>query len=310
MPMVSTFGVIPHYFERRNPVAYAGIGLGTGIGLAAEPSITAAALDIFGFRNGLLCLSVQFVIPVISNVIFKPQQMPKEQRIGSTRQLCASYNQSWKHFVTGFLIVNLALAIGARASVDILTFGYMTKYFSSSVAILAYSIFGISFFGCNTYIFTLYALKFKANYFILHLTTSMMHGVVVCILPLISNPINLYIVIAIIGGITGAVFGFKGNLLAHLYPTKDIAHKYGLTEAAGGLGALTIPLCAGYIESTFGHGVSFYFIGACMIFSSIVLGSAALIRPKLWTECSKQCFSRDNVESEEHDVQKDQKSTS
>ena len=69
----------------------------------------------------------------------------------------------------------------------------------------------------------------------------MMHGVVVCILPLISNPIDLYIVIAIIGGITGAVFGFKGNLLAHLYPTKDIAYVYGLTEAAGGLGALTIP---------------------------------------------------------------------
>mgnify|MGYP001796588779 FL=1 len=47
-----------------------------------------------------------------------------------------------------------------------------------------------------------------------------------------------------------------------------------------------------------------------MIFSSIVLGSAALIRPKLWTECSKQCSSRDNVErSEERDVQKDQRST-
>lgn len=99
---VSTFGVIPHYFERRIPVAYAGIGLGTGIGLAAQPSITAAALDIFGFRNGLLCLSVHFVIPVISAVIFKPQQMPKEERIGSARQLCASYNQSWKHFVTDY----------------------------------------------------------------------------------------------------------------------------------------------------------------------------------------------------------------
>ena len=96
---VSTFGVIPHYFERRKPVAYAGIGLGTGIGLAAEPSITAAALDIFGFRNGLLCLSVPFVIPVISAVIFKPQQMPKEERIGSARQLCASYNQSWKRLL-------------------------------------------------------------------------------------------------------------------------------------------------------------------------------------------------------------------
>ena len=88
----------------------------------------------------------------------------------------------------------------------------------------------------------------------------------------------------IIGSINGAVFGFKGNLISHLFPPKDVAYIYGLTEASGGIGSFVVPLSGGYIESKFNHGAGFYFIGACNLFSCMVLCLAALIRPKLWRE--------------------------
>ena len=282
---VSTFGVIPHYFHKRKTAAYAGIGLGVGIGLAAYPTITTYVLDALGFKYGMLSLNALFIFPVISIFVFKPQ-LPKEG-IESATKLLTSYARTGKHFVTAFFIVNSALAIGARAALVVLSFSYISKYFDPSVAVLTYSIFGISFMVA-TLLFTLYALKFHANYFVLHLTTSLLLGIAVCLMPVISKVITLYIVLGIIGTITGAVFGFKGNLIAHLFPTKDIAYMYGLTEAAGGIGSFVVPLSGGYIESKFGHGAGFYFVGACNIFSSVLLCLAALIRPKLWQEYNKR----------------------
>ena len=75
---VSTFGVIPHFFHKRKTAAYAGIGLGTGIGLAAYPSITIYLLDRLGFRYGILSLGALFIIPAVSIFVFKPQYRKKK----------------------------------------------------------------------------------------------------------------------------------------------------------------------------------------------------------------------------------------
>ena len=75
---VSPFRVIPHYFHKRKTAAYAGIGLGTGIGLAAYPSITIYVLDRLGFRYGILSLGALVIIPAVSIFVFKPQ-LPKDK---------------------------------------------------------------------------------------------------------------------------------------------------------------------------------------------------------------------------------------
>ena len=196
--------------------------------------------------------------------------------------------------MTAFFIVNSALAIGARAGLVAISFSYISKYFEPSIAVAAYSIFGISFM-VTTLLFTLYAVKFRANYFVLHLTTSLLPGIIVCVLPAINHAITLYVIFGIIGSINGAVFGFKGNLISHLFPPKDVAYIYGLTEACGGIGSFVVPLSGGYIESKFGHGAGFYFIGACNLFSCMVLCLAALIRPKLWQEYNKRNVKNNKV---------------
>ena len=115
----------------------------------------------------MLFLYALFIFPVISIFVFKPQ-LPKGE-IESAKKLLTSYARTGKHFVTAFLIVNSTLAIGARAGLVTISFSYISIYFEPSIAEVTYSIFGKD-------LFTLYALKFHANYFILHLTTNLLLG--------------------------------------------------------------------------------------------------------------------------------------
>lgn len=209
--------------------------------------------------------------------------------------------------MTAFFLINSALGIGARAAIMVISFSYVSKHFEPSVAVLMSTVLGISFM-VTTLGFTLLALKFEANYFILHLALSVVLGTALCVVPVINDVIILYVVFAIVGSVSGALFGFKGNLIAHIFPARDSSYIFGLTEASGGIGSFMIPLCAGYIDSGYGHGSGFYFLGGCLVLSSIVLGLAALIRPKLWKAYKKRSSINGDLKGEKEcrDGQKEQ----
>lgn len=283
--LVATLGIIPHYLQERKATAYAGIGLGAGVGMAVYPVVASSFINGHGFKCTMLCLSTSLIFPITAAFIFKPQ--PSKDQKPELKDLKTTYNETSNHFVTIFFMINSLLTNGGRAAIVVMAYTIISARFEPSVAVFALTIFGISFLVANLG-FTVYALKFKPNYLILHLTVGGIAGVIVCTLPALNQDCLLYIAVAANGCLQGALFCFKGNVIAHLYPTKDIAYVYGLAAASGGIGSFVIPLGASFLETNYCHGAGFFFVGACIIFSSTLLCLAALVQPKLWKEYSKR----------------------
>lgn len=123
--------------------AYAGIGLGAGIGLAVYPVITSSLITRIGFKYAILSLSTTLIFPIAAIIIFKPQLL-KEQKSESFKKLIVSYARTTKYFVTVFFLINSVLIIGGREA-KVVSFTIITKRFESSVAVFALTTFGIGF---------------------------------------------------------------------------------------------------------------------------------------------------------------------
>ena len=91
----------------------------------------------------------------------------------------------------------------------------------------------------------------------------------------------------------------KENVVTHQFPLRDATYIYGLTEAFGGIGAFAIPYAAGYIDKDLTHGDGLYFIGACVIFGSIMICAPAVFRTHLWTRYEKSKGDGNDREIEE-----------
>ena len=287
----SSIGVIPHYFTKRKDAAYTGLGLGVGIAFTAYPYITESAFSAFGYKLGVLSLLPIFLGSVAAAVFFIPQ-LPAEKP-ESLRHLMSSYVQTTKHFVTPFYLLNAMLMIGSRSGFAVNYFAFLSFHFEQRVAIILYTIHGVSFL-ISMILFTLYGLKFNGNYLIFHLLTCFVFGISICIIPIIQNVIIIYVVSAFVGTCYGLSFGFKGNVVAHIFPLKDVTYLYGLTEAVGGIGAFAIPYAAGHIDKNMTYGDGLYFIGGCVILGSMLLCIPAVFRPALWTPYGKRKHSSEN----------------
>ena len=287
----SSIGVIPHYFIKRKDTAYTGLGLGVGIAFTAYPYITESVFSTFGYRDGILCLLPIFICSIAAAVVFVPQ-LPAEKP-ESFPQLMKSYLQTAKHFVTPFYLINATLMMGSRSGFAVNYFAFLSSHFEQRVAVISYTIHGVSFLF-SMILFTLYGLKFNGNYLVFHLLTCFVFGIAICIIPIIQNVYIIYVVSAFVGTCYGLSFGFKGNVTAHLFPLKDVTGLYGLTEGLGGFGAFVIPYAAGHIDKNMTYGDGLYFIGACVIFASILLCVAAVFRPALWTPYEKRINGSEN----------------
>lgn len=170
---------------------------------------------------------------------------------------------------------------------NIIFFGYMAEYFDPSVAVIAYTIHGVSFLIVRL-AFTLYGLKFHMNYFIATIVISFLYGIAVFLVPFINSPVVICICSGVLGAGFGTSYGFRGNLAAHLFPVKDITYVYGLTEAVSGVAVLILPLSIGYIQSSFGNNSGFYCMSACCVLACSFLCLPALIRPQLWHAYAEQ----------------------
>ena len=294
MSLTSTIGVIPHYFKRRKVAAYMGLGLGSGIGFAAYPYITKSALDTFGYRYGMLILLSIFTISLVTPIIFKPR-IQHNQTKDSMSKILLSYSHTVRHFAMPFYVVNTFLIVGSRNAVKVILFSFISEQFgSASVAVTAYTIYGVSFL-ISIFLLTLYGLKFTTNYFIFFLTTNLAYGAVLCCIPFVTHTYGIYICSVVAGACFGLSFGFKGNVVVHLFPPPNVTYVYGLSEAVGGVSAFTVPLAAGYIQEYYSkhrQGYEFYFVGGCSIAGGVVLCAAALARPKLWREYEKRCLQQ------------------
>ena len=151
----------------------------------------------------------------------------------------------------------------------------------------------------STIFFTIYGLKFSANYFVFNLTLTSVLGVLLCIIPIIRSTTVIHGVSARVGACVGLTCAFKENVVTHLFPLRDATYIYGLTEAFRGIGAFAIPYAAGYIDRDLTHGDGLYFIGACVIFGSIMLCVPAVFRTHIWTRYEKSKGDRNDREIEE-----------
>ena len=294
--VISAIGVVPHYFKRRKDAAFTGIGLGTGIAFTAYPYITESAFTTFGYKYGILSLLPIFTCSIAAAVIFIPQ-LPAEKP-ESLLKLLKSYLQTMKHFITPFFLLNAVFMNGSRDGLAVNYFSYLSHNFGQQAAVIAFTIHGVSFL-ISTIVFTLYGLRYSGNYLVFHLVTSFAFGLLICIIPIIQSVTVIYVFSAGLGICFGLTSGFKGNVVTHLFPLKDTAYLYGLTEAVGGIGAFAIPYAAGHIDKNLSYGNGLYFIGSCVIFGSIVLCTPAVIRPHLWTRYEKRKKNGDSGQAQD-----------
>lgn len=280
MNIASSVAIIPHYFERRKPLAYSCLGLGEGIALVALPYILKYLLDTYEYRSTLLYISPISLLTLVGPIVFIPQQQSKEGSI-QEKALVKSYFGSLKKFATPFYLSHSFMWQGGLGGAIVLGFQYLVKVSDVSVALLCYSIMGAAYLGGSMALVG-YLLKYKVNHYIVQIILSAALGTTIIILTFMRWQEGYYACFVVFGILYGLIISNMPCVSAHLYQGEDVEYSYGFMQVLGGIGSTAVPIVAGILQEKYGLNSGMYFLGGLLILGALSLIVPALIKPKLW----------------------------
>lgn len=280
MNMTATIGVVPHYFDKRKGAAYAGTGLGSGMGTVLYPLILSKMLEKYGYANTVLSVTPISLMSIAAIIVFKPQLEQKAPK--SILALAQSYITSLRHLVTPFFLANAFLCRGAQVGMLVVLFSLIRNVADQSAAIMSSTVLGLSFLVGAAGL-TLLLLKFKINHLKLTICCNFIIGATFIALGLYQHPLALHILSGIFGFFHGVTISIKPSISAHLYPTKDVEYSFGVAEAASGIASFLFPLTTGVIQKSYGESTGAIFLGISALTGGSILLVAAICKPVLWT---------------------------
>lgn len=282
MNLLASISIVPSYFEKRKPAAYACTGLGEGIGLVAYPYIMSALIAKYEFKIGVLLVSPIIALSATSAIVFNPKaETLKLGRRGNATELVKTYFKPLRTFVAPFYLLNSYLWQGGLGGVILLLFNHVAAHTSTSVAVLCYSILGFGML-ISTILYTLYLLKYSLNHYILEIVVNIAAGVTTIIIGLVGTDIAYYVLFGVMGLIYGLTIANIPCIASHVFEARHIEYAFGFYQICGGIGANVVTLTAGLLFEKYSALLSLCYVGGHIILAGIMLIIPAVMRPSIW----------------------------
>ena len=296
MNFVSAVGIVPHYFEKRKPAAYAATGLGTGVGMVAFPYMLTAMLQSYGYKLTMLYLTPLSLTAITAPIVFKPQI--KREKLKSAVNHLKGFLSPFKLFATPFYLLNAYFWNGGHASLSILLFSHIVRHSGAggdgiSVATLSLSLMGAGFMTATIALLT-YLIKFSMNHYILQISANLILAAVSFIFAFVSDDTVFYVNSFFAGLAYGIVISNMVCLSAHLYPTRHVESSFSFQEAVSGISGLIVPVTAGVIQKSYGDAAGMCYIAAHGLMAALILILPALFRRSMWTAVTDNSTSSVN----------------
>ena len=284
MNMVSTIGVVPHYFSKRKDAAYACTGLGSGLATLVYPVILSKMLSSFSYKETMYYISPLVLLSMLAPVVFIPQL--DQQRPESAVKLIMSYLKCFRRFVTPFYLLNAFFCRGAQVALMVLLFSTISQSTDISTAVTSATILGVTFLS-GTLLLTLFLLKFKLNQLVLQLVCNVTVSIVCFVMGFFNQAHVFYLCSVLFGICHGITIAIKGSLSAHLYTAKEVEYSFGKAEGISSVASFLFPFTAGYIQKYTSYSCGLHYLGGLSLLGALFLVLAIVIRPSMLTSKSK-----------------------
>ncbi|XP_067933500.1 monocarboxylate transporter 8-like [Watersipora subatra] len=272
--------IVPHYFKKRQKMAYMATGVGYGIGRAVFPYIITSIFKVTNYKETMLYTVIFYAISISAPIAYK-EQLPKA-RPDSAVALFKAYTHPLKRYIVPFHLLNGYLWNAELTGVAVILFTYIEhNTASTSIATTVQTINGaMQLTGAIG--LTLLLLKVKLNHYILQIVFNLLIGVVCFVIGAYRNEYSFYVAAGVLGFMEAIMVGNITCVCHHLYPEKDVVYAFGFHEAVGGIAGFLAPFTAGLIQDKFGQDAGFYYLGCNSVLGGLIYILAGIIRKSTW----------------------------
>lgn len=278
MNMVSTIGIVPHYFEEKKEAAYACTGLGSGIATLIYPTVLSKMQTILTYKETMFYMTPITVLSILAPLVFIPQL--EQKKPDSAVDLALSYIKCLRRFVTPFYLLNAFFCRGSQVAMMVLLYSTISQSLDLSTANISATVLGLAFLG-GAFSLTIFLLKFKVNQLVLQIICNITISLACFTMGYFNRKLVFYIGSGLFGVCHGVTIAIKGSLSTHLYPSYEVEYSFGKAEGVSGLASFIIPLTAGYIQSYISYAAGLYYLSGLSILGTFLLLLPAIIRPSL-----------------------------
>jgi len=280
MLWTATIKIVPHYFKKRQKMAYMATGIGYGMGRAIFPFIIEAILEKTTYKNTMLYTTIFFGLSLTAPIFYR-EQLPKEKP-KSAKSLIKSYTHPLRRYIAPFHLANGYLWNAELTGVAVILFTYIDHTTEGErVAATVQTINGVAQM-VGAIGLTLLLMKVKLNHYILQIVFNLLIGCVCFLIGAYRNVYSFYVSAGVLGFMEAIMVGNITCVCHHLYPEKDVVYAFGFHETMGGIAGFVAPYTAGLLQEKFGFPVGFYYLGCNSILGGVVFIIAGLGRKSTW----------------------------
>jgi len=318
MNLMSTIGIVPHYFQKRKNMAYAATGFGSGVAFLLYPYAMKSLFAEHGYRNTILLLLPLPAMTITAPLFFKEKKLNESGN--SATVTWREQLHPFKRIVAPIHFINSTFWNMGHVAIVIILFSYVERIISTvrtsaielnnmslttsgssnlsdqpvppsaqatnnisstHIASLVMTIFGIGN-ALGGLVLTGVLSYCQLNHYLLQIVCNLISGTCALVIAASPSPTSFYTCACIIGFFYSVTISNMGCLCNHLYPTQDVELAFSYQDIFGGIGSFVGPWTAGLIQAKYGTQYGFYYIGSCLLIGGVELIIAAAVRPNLW----------------------------